>query len=202
MKFIPITYSILTQDIYHWYYFANYIRYNTTSQYISFSTENKTKVVITYIGEDAATITYNKIGVSRQAFSAAGGSNFPKVIKIIDEPTTLMPVHVFDAVMMKINSLNMKSRNPMWRLFSYIYFNDAYYNKEFQMSQEQMAIELKMSLSWLNRALKQLIQWGLIVRLGKYKFTGEETFSYRHTIPEHLRCGDIFHTEEDFFIEY
>lgn len=202
MKFIPITHSILTQSSYHWYYFANYLRFNTTTQYISISTENKTKVILTHIGENAVSNTYHRLQISRQAFAAAGGMQFPLTWKIIDEPTALMPHHVFDEVMEKINSLVTKSRNPMWRLFSYVYFSDAYFGGEFQMPQEQMAIELTMSLSWLNRALKQLIAWGLIERKGKYKFTGEETFAYRHTIPEHLRCGDIFHQDVSFPYEY
>lgn len=202
MKFIPITNSILTESNYHWYYFSSYIRFNTTTQYCSISKENKTIVVLTHIGEDAAPNTYHRLGVSRQAWRAAGGNSFPTVWKIIDEPVSMMPYATYDLVMTNINALPMKSRNPLWRLFCYVYYNDAYYNGEWQQPQEQMAIELKMSLPSVNRGLKQLIAWGVIERSGHYKFTGEDTFAYRHTIPNFLKCGDIFHDDVKYPHEY
>lgn len=80
-----------------------------------------------------------------------------------------------------------------------MYFNDAYYNGEFQQPQEQMAISLKMSLNSVNKGLKKLIEWGLLRREGRYRFSGETSFAYRHRIPSELKCGDLFHEEKILF---
>lgn len=202
MKFIPITYNTITDTKLHWYYFANYIRLNTTNQHCSFSKENKTKLIITYFGTNAAANTYNTLKISRQAWSAAGGNTYSSPYKIVDEPTAMMPHAVFDVVMLKINELPKKSRNPMWRLFSYVYFNDAHFNGEWQEPQEQMAINLTMSLAYVNRGLKKLIEWGFVERQGKYKFTGEDTFAYRHTIPDYLKVEKVFGSDVNYSIEY
>lgn len=70
------------------------------------------------------------------------------------------------------------------RLYCYIYFNDIFFFHHFQRSQEQMAIDLGMARSWLCNALNELIAAGFIERKGKYKFTGDQIFSYIHGIPD------------------
>ena len=87
MRFIPITYNTITNNKLHWYYFSNYMRFNTTNQYCSFSKENKSILIVTYFGENAAANTYNTLKISRQAWTAAGGNTYTSPYKIIDEPT-------------------------------------------------------------------------------------------------------------------
>lgn len=65
---------------------------------------------------------------------------------------------------------------------------DGYYHGQFQYSQEQMAKELVMSVKSTNVMLRNLIEWGLVKRSGKFKFTGDKTFAYRHSIPAEMRA--------------
>lgn len=69
-----------------------------------------------------------------------------------------MAPRVFDLVAEKLNELPVKSRNPLWRLYCYLYFNDAHYGGEFQRPQQQMAVDLGMSLKSVNAGLKTLIE--------------------------------------------
>ena len=110
-----------------------------------------------------------------------------------EEPIALMPIEVFDLLMEKINTLPMKSREPMWKFYCYLYYNDAKYGGEYQQSQEQMAKELGMGRNLISRALNTFIGWGVLRREGRYCFSGEKSFAYKHTIPESLRCGKVFH---------
>lgn len=197
-KFIPISYSIIVDKTFvNLYYFHNYIRWNFNTQFVSFDGKNKRYLVATRLKQTNA--ARERLCVSRQAWAAAGGNRYPEVWNVVDEPVAMMPFAVFDLAMEKLLTLPMKSRNPLWRLYCYMYFNDAHYGGEFQRAQEQMAIDLNMSLKSVNSGLKKLIDWGLLRREGRYRFSGETSFAYRHRIPSELKCEDLFHEEKILF---
>ena len=92
-----------------------------------------------------------------------------------------------------LEPMHPRSREPLCRLYCYIYFNDNHFNHAFQRPQYEMAAELGMDVVDINKGLQKLIAADLIVRKGKYKFAGEQTFAYYHSIPIEDRCtGDIF----------
>lgn len=137
--------------------------------------------------------TYDYVGFSRQSWYIGGGSSYPTTWVINDEnAAAFMPYHTFERLMSFINTLPKKSREPYTRLYCYIFFNDAYFRHEFQRAQQVMAIDLGMDYSWLNRALNKLINEGLVVRSGKFKFTGDTSFSYKYAVPDTDRCREMF----------
>ena len=101
-----------------------------------------------------------------------------------------MPMQTFEKVMKFIGTAPSKSREPLMRLYCYIYFQDAFFSHQFQRSQYDIAAELRMDLSDVNRRLQLLVNEGLIERSGKFRYAGEKVFAYYHHIPFNDRCGE------------
>lgn len=132
--------------------------------------------------------TYKALGISRQTWWAQKGNTYPSTWVVDDEDfVAYLSFDVFDRLLSWLNTKTTKSREPYLRLYCYIYFNDAKYFHHFQRSQEQMAIDLGMARSWVSCALSELIFEGFIERRGKYKFSGDQIFSYIHSIPDEDR---------------
>lgn len=198
-KHLTLTYNLITkqQQYSNWnlYIFLNYLR--RYLDYMHCSVDKDYGLGLTVVNQLQPVENINQfcasIGLSRSTWYDSHSSKlFPtKTWLINDEPAVaFLPLHTFDKVMGFLDTMAQKSREPYLRLYCYVFFQDAYYRHEFQGSQEQMAIDLGMSRPWLNRALQRLVDAGLIVRDGKYKFTGEQTFARKHSIPDDDRCKE------------
>ena len=88
-----------------------------------------------------------------------------------------MPYYVFDSFLFWLDEVahTIHAKEALLKFFCYMYFNASLYGGEFQLSQEQMAIDLKTTTKLVNHRLKLLRDAGWLVRKGTYKFTGDKT---------------------------
>ena len=175
------------------YLWLGYWRHNL--DYLSFNVDKEfgdSQITVLNYAIKPKVNTYKALGISRQTWWEQKGNTFPTIWLVDDETfAAFLRFDVFDRLLEYLNTKSTKSREPYIRLYCYIYFFDALFFHHFQRSQREMAIELGMAESWLNKALNELVREGFIEKKGKYKFTGEQTFSYLYCIPDADRCTEV-----------
>lgn len=187
---IPLTLNLITKQNeyrnFNTYLFANYIYH--TLDYIDVDLDKgkyKDKTVVAYLNDFTINDVVAQAHTTRASWYRGGGSDFPqgKWISNNEMSIAFLPFRVFEKVMRFLEPMHPKSREPIFRLYCYIYFQDSFYYHQFQRPQYEMAAELGIDVVDINCNLQKLIDAGLILRSGKYKFAGEKTFAYYHSIP-------------------
>lgn len=157
--------------------------------------------VISYIDTDKVnkmtSVGIGKLlGITRQTWSKYKDELVvPRLaVSSTDERFSLMPYYVFDSFLSWLNEVahTIHAKEALLKFFCYMYFSASLYGGEFQLSQEQMAIELGTTVKLVNHRLKLLRDAGWLVRKGTYKFTGDKTWCYKYGIPEEYRASNIF----------
>lgn len=195
-KFIIFNLDDITTHKTDFYLFIYYQYLYTTHQFFNFNSITKSLTLITYLMRDESyTVGADKVGVSRQVWTQSV-KNYPSILTIIDTPSAFLNHNLFNEMARKTADLGLKTKNFIWRIYGYLLFMDGRYGSKFQYSQEQMAKELDVSLKNLNKTLKQFVDWGWLEKKGKFKFSGEQTFSYIYQIPSRYKSELKLRDEE------
>lgn len=198
-KHIPLTISQILDSTTNLYvrlkYYREYIDYQTCTL-----DSNLPKTITTYfnaarLGSNSGVAVAAILGIARKTWSAHKDKMPPLTWVVLpEERFSLMPFSVFDAFVCWLDekSSTLQGKDALLRMYCYLYFNCSVYQDGFQLSQEQMAIELGTSLKLVNSRIKLLRDAGWIERRGTYKFTGDKTWCYKYVVPEHLKPSEIF----------
>lgn len=185
MKYLPLTLEMIINSN-NLYLTLCYLRRVIDRQVSNFSAASKTSMH--YLKVAAAKDLYEDIGVSRQTWSKIKHElPQPPLYNIVDQHVVQMPFEVWDIIEQKLSMESMNRRVSLLRVYCYMYFQDTFYHNEFQRPQDAIAIELHTSTNIVNRALQTFINWGWLVRKGRFKFTGKDTFAYRHVVSDYMK---------------
>lgn len=187
-KFIPIKQKdYLLKDL---YYYSGYIRHLTKSQFSQADEEEKKITTLTYLSNSSQDLQRcgEKLGICYNSRKRHLG-NYPAIIKTIDEAVSLLPFDVYDKLIaeMDADEMNVLRKTYMLRVYFYYYWNCCCFGNHFQRSAEVIAADIGTNQTNLNNATKWLVTHNFLKKNGKYKFTGEQTFTYWYSIPEDCR---------------
>jgi hypothetical protein len=184
MNYLPINQSILnTHTADCWAYYC-YLYKTITHTYMNF-----TNTITINISIDAAKSRYGRAyaDLSQPMWSKYSKTWEQDRILIIDTPTTMMPLEVFDRAHEAILTAPSRSRTGLMRLYLYMYYKCHQYNNDFGISIERLIAELTGNSRDLCAKLKFLMDAGLIRRMGKYN--PDLGVPYRYFIPIELCSG-------------
>lgn len=197
-KHIPLTMSTILDDKVNFY-----IRLRFYREFIDYQNctlvADQPKIITTYfdmsrLSKITAVEAGGLLGITRQTWAKYRDDLAQPIWTINEERFSLMPYYVFDSFLFWLDEVahTIHAKEALLKFFCYMYFNASLYGGEFQLSQEQMAIELGTTIKLVNRRLKLLRDAGWLVRKGTYKFTGDKTWCYKYGIPEEYRVSNIF----------
>ena len=171
--------------------FYIYLQYQfqlTSKQFLNFNSQTKSLTIITYINTNAKPMTAaaDEAGVSRQTWSSHI-KGYETILTIVDTPSSFLSHSLFQEMAVKMDGMSLLTKNALWRTYCYIYYMDGKFGGKFQYSQEQMAKELGTSIKYLNQAIRRFEEWGWLVKKGKFKFSGDNTFAYVYSIPQQYK---------------
>ena len=102
-------------------------------------------------------------------------------ILIVDTPTTMMPLEVFDKVHAAIMPLPSRSRTGYLRLYLYVYFMCHKCSNDFGISINRLSAEMGANTADVCKKIDYFIRAGLLRRMGKYN--ADLGLAYRYFIP-------------------
>ena len=190
--YIPITQTLFTNTDTHIWNYLNYIKHCGSNQFYNMSDSGgKVGVCITYFDRSRKNKLRDYLGVSRTTFDAWWKTTSDGNLIISDDNIAFLEVDAWERFAGWCLTMPPKSRNMYARLFCCIVFNDAYYNGDFQITQELLAAKLGLTRNSVLKPLKELVAAGFVIRYGSYSFTGA-AHGY------HYKMADGFHAVNPF----
>ena len=188
---IPITQTILNEHKNDLIYYLAYRRCYTTSQYIELtkSGDHQYKTFFKSPKQAAPKEVLSILNVSRQTWDRWRPNPYPN-FEYSNDNFAPLSFDTFDAVWGAIltsnSGISAKSRNSYMLTFIYLFYNICYHRQRYICSITKMAADLDTNPSQIIKRLKWLMERGFIERNGKFKFSGEETYSYTYCLPHNL----------------
>lgn len=176
---LPINQTLLNDHAADCWAFYCYLYKSVTRTYCNFSPTSITINLTLDAGKS----------MSGRLFAGLGPSVWNKYkhewprdkLLIVDEPTTMLRLDVFEKAHSKILPLAARSRTGYLRCFLYMYFMCHKHNNDFGISINRLAAELGSNTNDICTKIKFFIDAGLLRRMGKYN--ADLGMTYRYFIP-------------------
>ena len=177
MNYLPINTDIIAQH--HsdcWAYYC-YLRRTVQDTYMNF--DRNITIKLTLREEQPDDRIYADL--CRSSWTKYKTNWEKKQVLILDTPTTMMPLQVFDILYDLIKQLPIRSRNSYLVLYLLLYYRCHSALNDYGITVERLAAELKTNHSLISQRLKFFIDAGFLRRMGKYN--PDLGIPYRYFIP-------------------
>ena len=190
--YIPITQTLLNNTDAHIWNHLNYIKTCGVNQFYSMGEgTGKVSVCITYIDRSRRNELRDYLGLSRTSFDAWWKTTADGNLTITDENVAFLDIDSWNRFAGWVLTKSTKSRNMYTRLFCCMVFNDAFYNGDFQVTQELLAAKLGLTRNAILKPLREIVAAGFVIKYGSYSFTGA-AHGY------HYKMAEGFHAVNPF----
>ena len=184
MNYLPINLNILNAHKADCWAYYCYLSKCITNTYMNFMDTITINITI-----DAARNLYGR------AYADLGPTVWKKYkpnwetdqILIINTPTTMMPLEVFDQVHQAILPLPSRSRTGYCRFYMLMYFLCHSCNNDYGVSIDRLCAMLDSSSEDICKKIKFFMEAGLLRRMGKYN--PDLGIPYRYFIPIEICSG-------------